>query len=40
MSGGVAYVLDERGVFARDVNRQMVVSGSWRIPLRSPRFAR
>ena len=27
MSGGVAYVLDERGIFARDVNRQMVGVG-------------
>jgi glutamate synthase (ferredoxin) len=32
MSGGVAYVLDERGVFARDVNRQMVGIGKLENP--------
>ena len=32
MSGGIAYVLDERGVFARDVNRQMVGVGKLENP--------
>jgi glutamate synthase (ferredoxin) len=32
MSGGIAYVLDERGVFARDVNRQMVGIGKLENP--------
>jgi glutamate synthase (ferredoxin) len=32
MSGGIAYVLDERGLFARDVNRQMVGIGKLENP--------
>jgi glutamate synthase (ferredoxin) len=32
MSGGVAYVFDQRGVFARDVNRQMVGIGALENP--------
>ena len=32
MSGGIAYVLDERGDFARDVNRQMVGIGKLEDP--------
>ncbi len=37
MSGGVAYVLDEAGDFARRCNKEMVASASWRTPMRSTR---
>ena len=40
MSGGIAYVLDERGDFPRTCNMQMVAWRSWRTPRRSTRCGR